>query len=351
MRRLNRLVGRAGLALALLAAAGSAHAVLDYRKFRTWQMDKGQCLAVRRGDMRPGVQLGTAPCNPADPAQAFFWQDDGHLVANNGSPNAAGQRLCVDSDGQAILLQPCRRLTTGDRQWWWRNPWGFIQNNYGLECMGVSSLERTKVVVRGCAENLAASWMWFPYTHQDELQQVRERAQARASGRIPNMKPTYDPEPRSRWEDMVRDYGPYIVVKDVRTGFCIQPDPYYAALVAGWCGRKTQRFHFSREGMLREVTADGKLRGVSGLCAQAPLRKGAYITLEPCDARKPEQRWWLVNGQIQTQSRAAGNRCMDIANESRQRNADLIAWDCDGRRPGHQTFQITYEREFKPSYL
>ncbi len=53
----------------------------------------------------------------------------------------------------------------------------------------------------------------------------------------------------------------------------------------------------------------------------------------------------------QSQSRSAGNRCLDVANESRQLNAYLIAWPCSGSRPANQAFRITYERQFSASYL
>ncbi|MES2939080.1 MAG: ricin-type beta-trefoil lectin domain protein [Pseudomonadota bacterium] len=320
-------------------AAGSK----DYKNYRLWQKDTDACLTVPGGDMRAGVALRTTRCNSQDASQYFVWQDDGHWVANNGNANARGERLCVDSDGRTVMLQVCRRLTTGDRQWWRRDVWGFIQNARGLECMGLGR-DRTQVVIGGCSEPLFGSWSWVPFTLQDIQTQAIELSRVQG---YPNTPVTYDPEVRSRWEDNVRQYGSYVVMKDTRTGYCIQPHPTLSALIAGGCGTGVQRFHLNSAGLLREVRMEGKYRGVSGLCVSAPMAKGGYIALQPCDSRKPEQRWWIVNGQVQTQSQAAGNRCLDVANESREKGAYLIAWTCSSSRPANQTFGISYETQFK----
>lgn len=332
------------VALVLLAAVPArAAGSKDYKNYRMWQKDTGQCLTVPGGDMRAGVALRTARCNPQDASQYFVWQDDGHWIANNGNANARGERLCVDTDGRTVMLQVCRRLTTGDRQWWRRDVWGFIQNARGLECMGLGR-DRTQVVMGGCSEPFFGSWSWVPFTLQDVQTQAIELS--RVNG-YPNNVVTYDPEVRSRWEDNVRQYGPYVVMKDTRTGYCIQPHGTLSALVASGCGSGIQRFHLDKAGLLHEVRMEGKYRGVTGACVAAPLTQGGYIALQPCDSRRAEQRWWIVNGQVQSQSRAAGNRCFDVANESRQNRAYLIAWPCNTSRPGNQAFSITYETQFK----
>jgi hypothetical protein len=339
------------LFMVLAAPAHAASSYKDYKKFRMWQLDKDQCLSVPGGDYRAGVQLRTARCNPQDANQYFLWEDDGHLVANNGNATGSG-RMCVDSDGWRILIQPCRRLTTGDRQWWKRDAWGFMQNNHGLECMGLAPGDRVRVVVTSCSDLKGInSWVWYPFTREDQLQQIRDIAEARANDQVPNTPSRYDPEKRSRWEDMVRQYGPYVVMTDTRTGYCVQPHPTLSALIAGHCGKGVQRFHLGANGLLREVRMDGGYRGVSGLCVTAPLSQGGHLGLEHCNANRLEQRWWIVNGQVQSQSRAAAHRCLDVANESRQLNAYLIAWPCQSSRPGNQAFRITYERQFLSSYL
>lgn len=340
-----------GLALAGAIVAGAFHAVPAAAQIndpRMWQLhDLSSCLTVPNGNYAAGVQLTVARCANLS-SQVFVFRDTGHFVANGGNPVSDGNRMCVEARAGAIVLMPCRRLTTGDRQWWRRDVWGFIQNNSrgNTECIGVPRLnysEGTGLVVRGCWENRHASWSPAPYT---ELDRIRDEAGRRANPDYrPNTVPTYDPEVRSRWEDMSRQYGPYHEIRDSRTGHCIVPGQLLGTLVTGYCGKGHQRFHVSREGMLYEVRQTGGYRDVTGRCVTAPTAQGGVIRLTACNRNNRAQRWW-VHREGQVQSQSAGNYCLDIKNEARNLGAQVIGWRCDTNRPPHQAFRITREDKF-----
>lgn len=327
----------------------------------------GECIDVPYGDFTTGRALIIHRCQNTT-NQYFHLRDDGHLVANNGQPNAQGVLMCVESDGRTPRLAPCRRLTRGDRQWWWRTPYGYLQNNVTSERRGSDVLPYNECIadpVRGigaiaelkivnCWESSGIQYKgWFPFPYSDTdraYDQAREAVARRANERAGYYLPQYDPEKRSRLEDAVTAYGPYVVVKDLRTGLCLYPHASLPAIVTGTCGKGTQRFHLSADGLLRQITSDKGYRGVTGQCAASPLRQGGFIELQSCNAGQIRQRWWITNGMIQ--SRATPNLCWDVANEARNAGVYLIGWPCDtGRRPGHQAFGITYERNWQQSGL
>lgn len=338
------------LCLLLAASAALAPEAAAQSGPRMWMIQgPSKCIDVPNSDYRAGVQLIVYRCQ-SSPNQFFVIEPDGHFVANGGNP-VNGQRWCVDGDGSAVFLQPCRRLTTGDRQWWRRDGWGFIQNNRrgGPECIGLTDAnagEGSRLVIRGCFDPHTASWVPYPNTDDVRANDRTARHDAVRSGRYPNSEPNYDPERRSRWEENVAAYGPYMVVRDTRTRFCLRTHQTLSAVIASGCGNGAERFHFHHAtGMIREVSFQNGYRGATGLCIEAPSSEGARLTVVRCNSSRLQQRWWLVSGQIQ--SRAAGYRCWDVGNESTQRNAYIIAWRCDSGRPPHQVFEISYESDFR----
>jgi hypothetical protein len=322
-----------------------------------WAWDgSGDCMDVPRGDFRAGVQLIIRPCaNTA--SQWFDLREDGHLVANAGRRNAKGVLLCVDTDGRVPYLQPCRPLMTGDRQWWHRDEFRYFQNNVRgprTECIAPRMRgfgEVAELLVRACwddSETQHKAWVPYPYGPTDRAYDNAAEAVARKAGRRPgHTVPTYDPERRTRFDANLEAYGPYVTITDRRTGYCLKPDSLLGVLITGNCGRTVHHFHW-KDSLLRQVTQDSQgRRGVSGRCATIPLNEGGFITLQPCDGRQ-EQKWWMIKGQIQSSSAAAGRRCFDVQNESRAPGAYIIAWRCNTSRPGHQAFAIVTETRFVP---
>ena len=323
---------------AMLATAASAQSGA-----RMWQIrGLGNCIDVPNGNYAIGTQLIVYRCQ-SSPNQYFVLQQDGHFVANGGT--YYGQQMCVDSDGRRVFLSPCRRLTTGDRQWWSRDGSGFIQNNHrnGPECIGIPDgniAEGTGLIIRSCADNQHASWAPAPYSQAD----ISFDDALRRIGPYPNGEPNQDPEIRSRWEESTRVYGPYHQMKDTRTGFCLRPGSLLNNLVLGSCGT-TSKFHLSSDGYLREVASRGGYLSITGRCLMAPAQQGGLVTISTCNPSSAMQRWWVFPfGQVQNQG--PGNFCLDVKNEARSSGAVIIGWPCDSRRPANQAFRIVREDRF-----
>lgn len=328
-------------ACGVLFATGAPASAQGINQARAYALGgPSSCIDVPYGDFSAGVRLIVHPCN-GQTNQSFVFQDNGHLVANAGQPNRNGVKMCVDTDGYSVFLQPCRRLTTGDRQWWHRDPWGYIQNLQN-QCIAIPLQDRagSPLVISHCAANTVASWIPLPYTNQDAAYDEAARTIAQKANQRPNARPTYDPEIRSAWEDSVRAYGPLLEIKDTRTSHCLVVNGTTNALQLNSCGR-AQRFHFSSNGQMREIKADGRKHVVTGRCVTASTREGNRAYLARCNS-SAEQRWWLHSfGQVQSQSPSAGHRCLDVSGNSTALGADVITWRCDSNRPRNQAFALT----------